>query len=165
MKMKGEQIIEYEDVRPLMNEYMFRRYLLGKDQMKKSLQKVSLPEYIVLQLLKQKSDLSQLGEEKIYLKELAEDMQLTIRQISKIAGALYDKGFVYWSHDEKGKAGTYIILNDEGVQLLEYQENKLNDYFGRIINKFGKDNLIQMLELMKCFERIALDELEEGSMG
>lgn len=116
--------------------------------MQKILQKLSVPEYIVLQTLRGNSDSISLNEDKVYLKELAEKMQISIRQTSKIVRSLKDKGFVSWSHDGVGEQGTYVNLTNTGMNMLLGNERLLKEYYGRIIKKLGYDNLAQMLNLM-----------------
>ncbi len=157
---KGEKITT-ENIALLTNELIYRRYLLNKDQIQKVLRELSVPEYIVLQNLKQKQETIQIYAGKIYLKELAEKMQLPIRQTSKIIGSLRDKGLVSWSHDGAGHEGTYVEITNSGRNTLIKQENLLKDYYGKIIEKFGSDNLVQMLNLMKQLETVITAELEE----
>ena len=37
----------------------------------------------------------------------------------------------------------------------------IKDYFGRVIEKFGKENLVELLQLMKQLDTIMQGELEE----
>ena len=60
-------------------------------------------------------------------------MQVPIRQISKIVGQLRDRGLVKWSYDGAGDEGTYVVITEDGSGLITDQENKLRDYYGRVI--------------------------------
>ena len=43
---------------------------------------------------------------------------------------------------------------------MYYQEETLKKYYGKVFEKFGKDNLIQLLQLMKQLETIMSSEVE-----
>ena len=76
-------------------------------------------------------------------------------------GNLRDKGLVTWSHDGNGSEGTYVTITEMGQKLLTEQEEILKAYYGKVIEKFGKDNLIQLLQLMKQLETVMSSEIEE----
>ena len=88
-------------------------------------------------------------------------MQLTIRQTSKMVGELRDRGMILWSHDGNGSEGTYVTITEMGKKLLEEQEQLLKEYYGKVIIKFGKENLIKLLQMMKQLETVMSSEIEE----
>ena len=65
-----------------------------------------------------------------------------------------------WSHDGNGSEGTYVTITESGKKLLKNQEQILRDYYGKVIEKYGKENLIQLLRLMKELETVMSSELE-----
>ena len=67
-------------------------------------------------------------EGKTYLKDLSEKLKLTMRQTSKLAGELRDKGFVSWEHDGDGSEGTYLVITEAGENLLMKNQSMLKDY-------------------------------------
>ena len=44
--------------------------------------------------------------------------------------------------------------------MLQSQEEILKKYYGRVFEKFGKDNLILLLQLMKQLETVMSSEME-----
>ena len=88
-------------------------------------------------------------------------MQLTIRQTSKMIGKLRDRGLVVWSHDGNGSDGTYVTITENGQKLLKTQEEILKNYYEKVIGKFGKDNMIHLLQMVKQLETIMSSEMEE----
>lgn len=152
---------EGPDIKTLSNELTYRKYLMNKDKIREFFQKVSIPEYIALHNISLDQEMSSIYEGRTYLKELSEKMQLTIRQTSKMIGDLRDKGLVTWSHDGNGSEGTYVTITEMGQKLLKEQEEILQAYYGKVIQKFGKENLIQLLQLMKQLETIMSSEIEE----
>ena len=122
---------------------------------------MSITENIALQKKAHNEKTSFIYGGRTYIKELSEKMELTIRQTSKMIGKLRDKGLVTWSHDGNGTEGTYVTITDIGQNLLKDQEEILKKYYGNVIKKFGKDNLIQLLQLMKQLETVMTSEIEE----
>ncbi|MCI6429676.1 MAG: MarR family transcriptional regulator [Oliverpabstia sp.] len=148
------------DVLKLSNELMYRRYLLNKDQLRNFFKELSIPDYIALHIIQETEELTEIYEGRTYLKDLAEKMQMTIRQTSKMVGNLRDRGLLLWSHDGNGSEGTYVTITESGKKLLKNQEQILRDYYGKVIEKYGKENLIQLLRLMKELETVMSSELE-----
>ena len=123
--------------------------------------KMSIPEYIALHNIVQNQEKASIYGGRTYLKELSEKLDLTMRKTSDMVKKLRDEGLVTWSHDGDGSEGTYVMITDMGKKLLREQEEGLKDYYGSIIRKFGKDNLIQLLQLMKQLETTMKSEVEE----
>lgn len=149
------------DVNMLSHEITYRRYLMNQGNIKELFEKMSISEYIALHSVAMESELSSIYGERTYLKELSEKMQLTIRQTSKMIGKLRDRGLLTWSHDGDGSEGTYVTITESGKKLLNEQEEVLRKYYGNVIEKFGKEKLIQLLQLMKELETIMSGEVEE----
>lgn len=157
--LEGTVEMETSEVSELTNELTYHRYLMNKDHIKEFLQDVNVPQYVALYnaalLCKGSAD------GRTYLKELAAKMQLTVRQTSRIVGELKDRGLVVWSHDGKGSNGTYVMVTEEGKDLLGNQRNSLKEFYGKVINRFGKEKLQQLLLLMKEMEEIMSSTREE----
>ena len=145
------------DTLKLGNELMVRRYLFNKMQISHIL---DVPDYIALYTIRETGKKEDIYAGKTYLQDLSEKMHLTIRQTSKMIGKLKERGLVTWSHDGNGSAGTYVTITETGNQLVEQQQVVLNKYYGNVIEKFGRDNLIELLNLMKQLETILDSELE-----
>lgn len=145
------------DILKLGNELTFRRYLFSKAQVARVL---NVPDYIALHIIKETGSEQEIYGGKTYLKDLSEKMQMTIRQTSKLVGGLKDRGLIKWLHDGDGSDGTYVVITEEGLKLLKQQQNAFKEYYGKVIDKFGRDNLIQLLNLMKQLETVMSSELE-----
>ena len=149
------------DIRVLSHEITYRRYLMNKGKIKELFEKLSIPEYIALYNIDMERELSSIYGEKTYLKDLSEKMELSMRQTSRMIGNLRDRGLLLWSHDGNGSEGTYVIITDSGKKLLKEQEEVLRKFYGNVIDKFGKEKLIQLLQLMKELETIMSGEFED----
>ncbi len=156
--MQTEKMREEAEILQLSNKMIYQRYQMNKSLIQKFFQDLSIPEYMALHMAVQLE--SKNPSKKTYLKELAERMHLEVRHASKIVGDLRERGLVIWSHDGKGSEGTYIILTDDGRMMLKQQEESLRVYFGKVIGRFGKEKLIQMLDLMKQMDDAIDMEME-----
>lgn len=153
---------EVSEISMLSHEITYQRYLMNSGKSIKELfKKMSIPEYIALHSVAMEKELSSIYGKRTYLKELSEKMELTIRQTSKMIGNLRDCGLLIWSHDGDGSEGTYVTITEAGQKLLNEQEEILKKYYGKVIEKFGKEKLIEMLQLMKELETIMSSEFEE----
>lgn len=150
------------DTLALTNELNMRRYQFNKERIKRAL---SLPDYIALHIIRETENQETIYGGKTYLKDLAERMQLTIRQTSKLAGKLKDRGLILWSHDGNGSEGTYVTITESGRKLLEKEEITLKKYYGNVIQEFGRDNMIHLLQMMKQLETIMSSEYERMEMA
>lgn len=148
------------DIKKLSNELTYRKYLFNKDQVRKFFEELSIPEYIALHIILETEMEAGIYSGRTYLQDLAEKMQLTIWQTSRMVGALKERGLLTWSHDGDGSEGTYVMITDSGKKLLAKEEEILKEYYGRVIEKYGKDNLIQLLQLMKQLETVMSAEME-----
>lgn len=153
-----EENIKETDVLKLGNEFTLRRYLFNKPQVSQVLNEA---DYILLHIIMETAREHEIYEGKTYLKDLSEKMMLTIRQTSKLISKLKERGLVKWSHDGDGNEGTYVTITDEGRKLMEQQQAVYKEYYGNVINKFGKDNLIELLNLMKQLETVMYSEQEK----
>lgn len=157
---KNEIHIQPPDMARLSNELVYQKFLFNKDQVRRFFRELSMAEYIALHIIQKTEEDADIYSGRTYLKELSEKMQLPIRQISKIVGALKERGLLSWAHDGDGSEGTYVTLTNSGRSLLGKEEAELKNYYGKVIGKFGTDNLIQLLQLMKQLETIMSAELE-----
>ena len=158
---KGTGTAGREEILKLTNEFTYRKYLMNKEQEKDFFKKITVPEYIALHHIASGSEISDIYSGRTYLKELSEKMQISIHQTSKMVGALRDKGLLVWSHDGNGSEGTYVTITENGCKLLGEQEEALKKYYEKVIQRFGKENLIQLLQLMKQLETVMSSEREE----
>lgn len=158
-KLTGENVSS--DIRVLSHEITYRRYMMNKGKIKELFENLSISEYIALYNIDMEREVSSIYGEKTYLKDLSEKMELSMRQTSKMIANLRDRGLLLWSHDGDGSEGTYVIITDSGKKLLKEQEEVLRKFYGNVIDKFGKEKLIQLLQLMKELETIMSGEFED----
>ena len=153
--------IDKNELERLSHELTYRRYMMDRGKVRGLFKDIRIPEYIALYSIAQDNENASIYGDRTYLQELSEKMQLSMRQTSKMVGDLRDRGLVTWSHDGNGKDGTYVTITESGKQLLEKQEAIVKEFYGRVIDSFGKENLIHLLHQMKELETVMTREIEQ----
>lgn len=151
---------DHDVSKSLPYELTLRRYQFGIDHSKGVFTELKPVEYIALHMVKKTVSEYATEDDKIYLQDLADKLGITIHQASKMARSLKDRGLISWSHDGDGSQGTYIRETNLGVEAMKRQDNILAKRYQRVIDKFGKDNLVRLLEEMK-----QLDEIVDQSLA
>ena len=147
-----------KDFEVLFNEIIFRRYLTGHSKARELFGKISVPEYIILHSLAAKKREEGDANARVYLRQIAQQMEIKTATASKMIRKLRDRGLVIWTHEGSGEKGTFIELTEAGEELVCNQEQILKDYFGRVLDKFGQDNTLALLALMQQLEQIMKEE-------
>lgn len=158
---ENQELLENREIEVLSNELTYRHYIMNKGIIRDLFCKMSMSEYLALHIIGAQSSVSEVYAGRTYLKDLSEKMQLTIRRVSKMVGELRDRGLLRWAHDGDGSEGTYVTITETGQKLLAEQEMIFKEYYGKVIGKYGKQNLIQLLQMMKQLETVMSSELEE----
>lgn len=155
----NRKITGSSDLNQLANELTYRRYVANRVSLGRYFKIISIPEYIVLCIAegKERKDGGEPG--KVYLADIANRMKLPIRQASSLIGGLRDGGLVTWSHDGDGRDGTYIRITELGSRKAAEQGKILSDYYGNVVKKFGKDNIVLFLQLLNELDSIMDEEL------
>lgn len=150
-----------ESLKGIAHEITYRRYLLSKDDTKIMLKDINIAEYIVLHYICEHIEDNPIYSGRIYLSEISEKLDLPIRRTSKLIREMNSKSLISWDHDGDGKDGTYVTITDHGKTVFEDTDNKLKDFYSRVLQKFGRDKIVQLLQLMKEFDSVMRTELEE----
>ena len=142
------------EIAKLAYELTYHRYLMNKGKARNLFIELEISEYIALHsIARVDSDNNDLSQ-KTYLRDLAEQLGMSISGVSKMITRLKDRGLVLWSHDGDGSEGTYVVITESGINAMSRQEAVLSDYYSRVIDKFGHDNLIKLLQQMENLEEI-----------
>ena len=150
---------EYRNIEELAHELTYHRYLLNQSQARGLIRELSIPQYIALQYVSRAVQGGDAG--RVYLRDVARELRLSIPQASRMVGSLRDKGLVTWSHDGDGSEGTYLSVTPTGLALMERQDASLKEFYGRVVEKFGRENMAQLLQLMMQLEQVMDGELKE----
>ena len=150
---------EFRNIEELAHELTYHRYLLNQSQARGLIRELSIPQYIALQYVSRAVQGGDAG--RVYLRHVARELRLSIPQASRMVGSLRDKGLVTWSHDGDGSEGTYLSVTPTGLALMERQDASLKEFYGRVVEKFGRENMAQLLRLMVQLEQVMDGELKE----
>ena len=154
---------ENTQITELSRDFILSQYRMNKDNIIVLFKDLSVPEYLALRNILQYSTPEPDGTERIYLSDLSEKMKLSMPQISKMAERLNDKGLVVWTHERSGRNGTYVQITNAGKELLTNKEELFRDFFGRVIDRYGKDKMTELLQRMGELETIITDEIGKTS--
>lgn len=158
----NRQEIAESDIGKLSHELTYHKYLLNNDKIRSFFQKLSIPEYLAMHIIKESGQTDDdIYAGRTYLKDIADKMQRSVRQTSRMVKALQERGLVSWSHDGDGSEGTYVTITEAGTRMLQEEEEALKKYYGRVITSYGRENLIHLLQLMKQLETVMGTEFEE----
>ena len=134
-------------INKLAYDLTYQRYLLNKDKANYLFNDLSVGDYVVLHTVL-------CFEDKAYLEKLGEKLNLSISKMSNVATNLKNRGLVIWSHDGDGSEGTYLTVTETGLKLMDKQEDKLKNYYERVINRFGLKNTVDLIGKMTALETI-----------
>ena len=140
-------------INKLAYDLTYQRYLLNKDKANYLFNDLSVGDYVVLHTVL-------CFEDKAYLEKLGEKLNLSISKMSNVATNLKNRGLVIWSHDGDGSEGTYLTVTETGFKLMDKQEDKLKNYYERVINRFGLKNTVDLIGKMTALETIMEEEME-----
>ena len=143
----------------LAYDLTYHRYLMNKDKAQNLFTILAPSDYIALHSIQSAGAESAGG--KIYLKDLAAGIDVTIHNASRLAGKLRDRGLVVWAHDGIGDEGTYVAITPSGLDSMQRQEASLSSYYSRVIEEFGHENLIALLAQMDALEAVMNRIFEE----
>ena len=139
-------------INKLAYDLTYQRYLLNKDKANYLFNDLSVGDYVVLHTVL-------CFEDKAYLEKLGEKLNLSISKMSNVATNLKNRGLVIWSHDGDGSEGTYLTVTETGLKLMDKQEDKLKNYYERVINRFGLKNTVDLIGKMTALETIMEEEM------
>ncbi len=148
-----EQLIE------MGNDWLRMQFVTGDEHFAKLFSEMATYDYIALLLLQRRMGL---GDDRIYLKEICEELDMQMAQVSKIVQRMQNRGFVYWTHDASDRPGTFITLSESGRDTLERQEERIAVFFEKAITKYGADDFIKLMDLRKRFNDTMEEVLEES---
>ena len=149
---------EKTEVSRLAYELTYHTHLLNRDKTQSLFSELGIPEYILLHSISQAASDPSGAPGRAYLKDLSKQLEIPMPRLSNMAGRLKDEGLVQWSHDGKGTEGTFLVITDSGRKAMQCQEALLTDYYSRVIAKFGKENLAQLVQQMKALEQVMDEE-------
>ncbi len=139
-----------EKTKVLFEDFTLHRYLVAEHAMYQITRSLKRGEYLMLIFIHHKAKEKEDG--KVYLKEIAEEVELPMNEVSADVKALRDSGYVKWTHDGAGENGTYVVMTDNGNEMLEENKKNLAEFYKKVIDEYGYEELLNLVESMKKLE-------------
>ena len=150
-----------EPMKELAHEITYRRYIIAKNDARLMFSELNIAEFIVLHYICERNENDSIYSGKIYLSDISEKLNVPIRKVSKLIREMSGKNLLNWNHDGDGNDGTYVTITEHGTKVYEETDNRLRDFYSKVMEKFGKEKMIQLLQLMKEFDSVMRTELEQ----
>ena len=152
------------DIIDIANEITIHSYRMGKTNMEKLFKEISPLDYEIISILEKNTN-SPDGNDKFYLSDIAERMDLPISRVSRLVRMLNDRHLVTWQHDGDGNDGTYIQITEKGIGAVKAQQDKLRNFYTNVIDKFGKERFLAYLQEMIELDDIMQKEISVSEEG
>lgn len=157
MNTNDENVIK-GNMGDIVNEATFHSYAISKLSVRGLFKKMTAADYMALIRLTESVD-SVEESKKIYLEDIANELKLPMGSVSKLARTLRDRGLVTWQHDGHGEDGTYIQITDKGISSVMEQQAILNKFYTNVIERFGKEEFMDLLKRIRELEAIMDSEI------
>ena len=128
------------DISSIANEAIFLSYRFNHLNIGRFFGEMSVMDYTAVWIMSKKH-----GEKKVYLTDIAAELNMPLATVTKLAKSLTAKGLVTWTHDGNGEDGTYLQITERGTNIAAKQQQKLKDFYETVIEKFGRDNFVEWL--------------------
>ena len=126
--------------------------LLRKDLLQLLFRHISPMDYAALGMILKYA--KEIGQEKLYLKDLAQSFGIPVEELSKMVRILQSKGYVQWSHDGTGEEGTYLRINRDALDPALSQKEYLSDFFQEVVQSFGQERFLHLLDEASQLEEL-----------
>lgn len=144
-----------------LKDFALSAYKLHKEQIRKLLVEMNFYEFIALKRISSVKAAPGSGKsERVYLRDISEEMNFPMRRVSQMSEELRDRGLVVWSHDGDGSEGTYLAITPSGKELVLKNEKILRQHFERIIKRYGCENMLQLFAMLKKLDELVAEEFD-----
>lgn len=97
---------------------------------------------------------------RVYLKELAKEMDVTMSVLSKMITSMQDKGYVSWKTSET-KSGTYVQLTSRAKNKIKQERDYMRELFTKIRRAIPEDELETTMTTVSKISEIARKSREK----
>ena len=99
-------------------------------------------------------------EGRVYLKDLAKEMDITMPVLSKMITSMQDKGYVSWKTSET-KSGTYVQLTNRAKNKIKQERDYMRELFTKIRRAIPADELEVTMATVSTISEIARKSREK----
>lgn len=122
---------------------------------------VSHGEWILLVAIKKQAENEEMPLHSPGTGKLAKMLSCSPPMISKMFRSLEKKGYILRKIDENDRRNTNVFLTEQGEELLETGKARMDGLFERVVEKFGEQQMDELLHSMEEFYQVMKEELEE----
>ncbi len=97
---------------------------------------------------------------RVYLKELAKELDVTMSVLSKMITSMQDKGYVSWKTSET-KSGTYVQLTNRARNKIKQERDYMRELFTKIRRAIPEDELETTMTTVSKISEIARKSREK----
>ena len=97
---------------------------------------------------------------RVYLKDLAKEMDVTMSVLSKMITSMQDKGYVSWKTSET-KSGTYVQLTNRAKNKIKQERDYMRELFTKIRRAIPADELETTMATVSKISEIARKSREK----
>lgn len=148
------------DLLDLMNKFR----LLG--QKYKHFRELSQAEFCMLMtigqtvMIKKKENIENKAAAGITTTEIVNILGTSLSAASKLLRSIEKKGYIKREACHKDRRLTYIFLSEKGKDVLKDQKAKVDELMNSIIEKMGRENMMQLRDLTAQVYEIMKEEME-----
>lgn len=92
--------------------------------------------------------LNELNGRDLTMSELAEELDITKQQLTKLVNDLEEKELVRRIHDSKNRRQVYIRITERGAQMLADLKNRMMDSTVNALSSYTEDELAELDECL-----------------
>lgn len=113
-------------------------------------------EYFVLEVLNAKGLNCENG---MYVSVLADTIQVSMPQASRMLKNMEEKGYIRREIDENNRRNTFVYITGKGIESRIQAQQEMDAFVDRVIIRMGADNIRKLIELFNMSTDIMEEEL------
>ena len=99
-------------------------------------------------------------DEGVRISRLRDSMSMTMPAVSQLVRILEEKGLVMRENAVKDRRVTLVTVTEKGEQVLRDSQEQFNQMFNRLIERYGPEELEQLIQMLKRLSE-TIRELKE----
>lgn len=147
------------DTLDLFNELMFQKFTVDRASLVQRMMGLSVPAYVALFYIEEETRLD--DKDKVFVRELSDHLTISLMETAKIVDELQEQNLVERAYKGDGSEGTYVYLTERGKTACDKQRAAVVKKYRRVVEQFGKDRLIELLQMLEDLDKIVHAEEED----
>ena len=153
--------MENKEIQEEMFRAMFRLKHLNMSGMLKD---ISIGEYKILEMCSGCPACND-GEDGAYVSGMSAQMRVSAPAVSRLLKGMEGKDYIARQADAKDRRNIRVYITEAGRVKREECREILRNYTERVIDRMGKDNMLQLLSLFNQMLGVMEDELKKTEKG